>query len=265
MSGGGLFLEAGGWSLSGGQILGDRLEQQDRIGGSVIQVNGKEALLLLLADGMGGHDRGADAAEIAVERAKAAMEDAEGSVPDRLRTGLQSANTAIKDAAGLDDVMGATLVMAVLQGDQIWHASVGDSLLLLADGERVSRLNADHSMGGLLDERVRRGELTPEQAALDPRRHQLRSSLMGGDIALMDVPARPLSLPQEAGVILASDGLNALSPSDVSNIACKSGRAEVIASKLLEQVRASTPSGLDNTSVIICRRKSGKKWFSLFS
>ncbi|MCI4645012.1 MAG: protein phosphatase 2C domain-containing protein [Hyphomonadaceae bacterium] len=251
-----LSLSCDGWQCAGAQILGDRAEQQDDFAGAEIELEGQTGLILALADGMGGHAGGALAAQLAVEGAVAGFRAAEGRVHMRLHAGLARANQAIAEArhegtSALRD-MGCTLLLVALAPGRAWYLSVGDSLLLQAEAWRLKRLNEDHSMAPLVDALVREGSLTREQAAHDPRRHQLRSALTGAPVALVDAPEEPIELPREGCLVLASDGLVAAPHERVSSVLGTPAPPEKQAEGLLQAARAGQVEHLDNTSLIVC-------------
>ena len=206
------------------QIIGDRTEQQDAF---AIHDEGQAEnlsephLLLVLADGMGGHTGGAVASLAAVEAFVEGYRQAEGAVMDRLREGLESANRALDDrirqSPELED-MGCTLVGAAVTEAGIEWISVGDSPMWLVEDNALHRLNADHSMKPVLASMVELGELTAAEAANDGRRHILRSAVMGGEIELVDESDAPVPLGA-CRLILASDGLETLSEPDIAALA----------------------------------------------
>ena len=253
-----LSLSSSDFTCAGAQILGDRKDQQDDLGGRPVEFDGTPGLLLALADGMGGHAGGALAARLAVESALEGFTEPRRSVPARLRAALARANQAIGDARAerpaILNGMGCTLVLAAMVDGKAWYISVGDSLLLLAEGWRLSRLNADHSMAPLVDELVREGRLSPEEGARDPRRHQLRSALTGAPLSLVDAPDEPIEIPPGARLVLASDGLNAASHDAVSATLSSGMATEQQVEALLRAARDGRSEYLDNTSVIVCAR-----------
>ena len=246
-------------ACAGAQILGDRDEQQDDLGGGVSEIDGEPGLFLALADGMGGHAGGALAARLAIEGALTGFAAPRRNTPARLRAALATANQAIADAKAEQPLqysgMGCTLVLAAITGGGVWYLSVGDSLLLLAEGWRLRRLNADHSFAPLVDEMVREGRLTREQGARDPRRHQLRAALTGEPIAMVDAPDEPVSFPPGARVVLASDGVEAAPHDAVSATLGADMPPDQQVQALLDAARQGRAQYLDNTSVIVCARE----------
>src|SRR5437588_195206 len=122
-----------------------------------------------VADGMGGAQAGEVASRIAIDAFEAGLGDS-GSPEERLAGRVREANRQIYDRSRAEhgrEGMGTTLTAAYLDGSNLAIAHVGDSrAYLLRDGE-LKRLTRDHS---LVDELVRQGKLTEEQAAEHPQR-----------------------------------------------------------------------------------------------
>ena len=122
--------------LGFGQSKGGRAYQEDDM--RIVYGGADTDVLMILADGMGGHQGGAVASRLAVETFAEAFEAAEGSVAARLRASLDAANAAVGRRAD-DDAdcwgMGCTLVACVVTRDESAHwVSVGDSPLWLLRG-----------------------------------------------------------------------------------------------------------------------------------
>src|SRR5215203_2944960 len=134
------------------------------------------APLFVVADGMGGAQAGEVASELAVRQFEGGLPD--GRSPAKALADLiQSANAEIHQQARDDpDLagMGTTVTAAYLDGDTVVVAHVGDSrCYLLRDGDLI-RLTRDHS---LVDELIRRGKLTEEQAESHPQRSVITRAL----------------------------------------------------------------------------------------
>ena len=240
------------------QIIGGRSEQQDAFAiHDEARAEGlpQTHLLLVLADGMGGHTGGAIASSTAVEAFVEGYRQAEGPVISRLREGLESANRAlddrIRESPELDD-MGCTLVGAVITEAGVEWISVGDSPMWLVEDNALRRLNADHSMKPVLASMVELGELTAEEAADDGRRHMLRSAVMGGEIELIDESDAPVPLDR-CRLVLASDGLETLSESDIAALAGDSAHDSPggCVDALLTAVSERAVPRQDNATVIV--------------
>ncbi len=241
------------------QIRGRRSHQEDDYGfldACALGRDSREHSLLLVADGMGGHVGGAAASGILREIFVGTYARATGPIIDRLRGCLQSANAAMAEAIAKSpelDSMGSTLVAAVVSREGLHWISVGDSPLWLFRGGALKRLNADHSMAPVLAELAVAGKLTEEEAARDPRRHSLRSAVMGEEIPLIDVSPQALPVEQGDRLLLASDGLMTLGDPQIAALleSTRDGVLEESAAALIQAVEAAGKPHQDNTTLLL--------------
>lgn len=244
-----------GWLPAGYKIRGGRDYQED----AFLIKSGREGgnwLLLLLADGMGGHVGGARASELAVATFAAHFEQAEGAISGRLRAALEAANTAIAEAVAADprlSGMGCTVVACLVTGDQAHWISVGDSWLWCLRAGKLTRLNADHSMRPLLENMVELGRMTQAEVEEDPRLGQLRSVMNGEELTLVDQNARPFALRPGDRLLLASDGIEALGAAAIASLAAAREEPAASVNALLDAVEDLKRPGQDNTTVVVCR------------
>ena len=164
------------------------------------------APLFVVADGMGGAQAGEVASEMAVESF------ADGLPPGPPEKGLvaiiEQANQRIHERSRTEQKragMGTTVTAAYVAEDTVWVAHVGDSrCYVLRDGDLI-RLTHDHS---LVEELMRRGKLTAEQAESHPQRSVITRAL--GPEATVEVDISPY--PAKAGdlFLLCSDGLTSM-------------------------------------------------------
>ena len=130
--------------------------------------------LFVVADGMGGHRGGATASRLCVETIGRAFADGSETAQERLRIGIELANTRIHAAAESDSElagMGTTAVALVLAPDGSGALGwVGDSRVYRFCDGSLERLSTDHSVVG---EMVRAGVITEEEAESHPRRNEL--------------------------------------------------------------------------------------------
>jgi len=232
---------AGRWQGEGSQHQGARPYQEDSW---ALRTLGDGSLLAVVADGMGGHAGGAIASKLAVEAFVHALEQGGG-----LADGLREANEAVgKGAVGKPDLagMGATLVAAQVRGDEVRWISVGDSPFFVVSAGRLERLNADHSMAPQIDEMLKRGLLTEEEAVHHPARHTLREAVMGEPLTLIDKGRRRLGA--DAKLLLCSDGVQTLSAKDIEAGAVKPVRG------LIDAVLAAADEHQDNITVVKLER-----------
>jgi serine/threonine protein phosphatase PrpC len=209
--------------------------------------------LLMVADGVGGLERGEWASEKAVSVVTAELPRhlADHEPRQALQLALEAANQLIWRREQADPAArlgpAATTVVAVIVDDrQLWWANVGDSRAYLVGEDRVQRLTRDHSW---VEEQVRRGSLTPDQARLSERRNVITRSI--GFQPEVDVDTGgPLELRPTDVVVLCSDGLHGLvRDEDIARIV--RGRPSDEATLRLVGL-SNERGGTDNISVIVC-------------
>jgi len=186
--------------------VGGRPSNQDRLG----HWQTDAALLLVLADGMGGHENGEYAAELAVRYAAALFaREAAPRVADPARflcaacLGAHAALLQEEGALGLADTPRTTLVACVVQDGRAHWAHVGDSRLYHLRGERVLERTKDHTrVQKLLDE----GSIGEHDLHVHPERNVLLQCL-GGPVPPRLLPAASAPLARGDVLLLCSDGL----------------------------------------------------------
>jgi protein phosphatase len=239
------------------QIQGQRPYQEDDFG-CVNELDPTDAspraLLMVLADGMGGHNGGAHASQVAVRQFIDAFTHGDGDVTERLEKSLEASNLKIR-ADSQRDVrlkgMGCTLVGVQFIEEGIVWVSVGDSPFWRYRDGVLTQLNADHSMAPVIAMSVSRGELTPEEAARHPQRNALRSALIGEPIPHRDIRETPVRLREGDKFVLASDGLQTLSEDEIADIVSEDADALTLARNLVDAVEAKARRGQDNATVIV--------------
>jgi len=244
--------------FAGRQMRGARERQEDAYAFSDIPGNDgrTEGLLVVVADGMGGHNSGELASELALEAFVDSFHRGLGPVRERLQKSMTASNAALakelKRSPELEG-MGTTLVAAAIKADGIHWISVGDSVLYLLRNGVLKRLNADHSFRPYLREMIQTGELTPEKAAKHPFRNLLRSALLGEEIELTDSPEHPLPLEEGDMILGATDGLQTLSDEEIARLLARTPRTEAAtpAGDLLRAVQDANKPKQDNATVAV--------------
>jgi serine/threonine protein phosphatase PrpC len=165
--------------------------------------------LFVVADGMGGQERGEQASSMAVEIIPRALRDqlaANAPAGEAVQRALAEANAAIVEAGRAQPEgrrMGTTAVLALKHQDQVYVAGLGDSRAYLIRGDRVEQLTMDHSVAAAL---VACGALTPEEARHSPYQHVLHKFL--GCAGMQDgAEVHPFTPQPGDRLLLASDGL----------------------------------------------------------
>ena len=247
--------------FAGAQIAGKRAYQEDAFAFRDRTGDGA-GLVCLLADGMGGHAAGDVAAQLSISVFAEELEGLSSPLHGQFMRALDQANRAISRTAKDDPDkagMGCTFVAAEITDGQCHWISIGDSPLFYVSGTSIRRINADHSMAVQLDAAAERGEITREEAANSSSRNVLLSALTGDPITRVDQSKSGQVLAPGDWIILASDGIETLTPDEIVNII--SGRpnanAEEVCASLLEAVEARDRSGQDNATVLAVRISTG--------
>jgi len=205
--------------------------------------------LFVVADGMGGAQAGEVASRIAVESFAAGLNDA-ASAEESLATRALDANARIYELAQNDPDhagMGTTLTAVYVGEREVAIAHVGDSrAYCLRDGELL-RLTDDHS---LVDELIRQGRLTPEEAEDHPQRSIITRAL--GPEEAVEVDTRTFHARAGDVYLLCSDGLTTmLSEARLAQVLLSHSRLRDAGEALIAQ--ANEAGGRDNITVILLR------------
>ena len=227
---------------------------QDYVYASVTPV-GNLPNLLILADGMGGHNAGDYASRYTVEAIVDSVKRSRESSPITIiRTAIQQANRAVIEKSQTDidlEGMGTTVVAATVMDGELCVANVGDSRLYLI-GDTIKQITKDHSY---VQEMVRRGEIAPEAARMHPDRNIITRAIGGGyDI---EVDFFEVELNKKDRILMCSDGLtDMLRDQEIFDIICKKQDLSAIVENLIDT--ANEYGGNDNITVILAEPFSGE-------
>jgi protein phosphatase len=204
--------------------------------------------LYAIADGMGGHRGGAEAARLAMTtlaRHAPALIDAGG---EELVEALVDANRVILRAGDEDDAlrgMATTCTAALVRGRVARIAHVGDSRAYLWRGGRLAQLTDDHSVVAQL---VRQGHLTADEAAVHPGRNVIFRAL--GTAPDLDVDTVEAVLDAGDRLLLCSDGLtNMAADAAIASILGEVFDTRAAVDALVAYANAA--GGTDNISVVL--------------
>ncbi len=206
--------------------------------------------LYMVADGMGGHAAGEVASRIAVETIEREYQaSATGDVAADLARLLQQANAEVHRQAQTSgrEGMGTTIVCAVIRGDELFLAHIGDSRAYLLRGDGLHRLTEDHT---LVSEQVRHGILAPEEAVDHPQRHVLSRALGARPEVAAEING-PIHLLAGDVLLLCSDGISGYVDEEQIAYALRTNHADpqVAADRLTELADAA--GGHDNATAIV--------------
>lgn len=202
--------------------------------------------LYVVADGMGGHAAGEVASEIAVNTIVAAAPahaDAQG-LADAVVEANREVIEASHDERGREG-MGCTVTAALLEGERLVIAQVGDSRAYLMHKGELQQVTRDHS---LMAELIEAGDITPEEARVHPKRSVITRAL--GSDPLMQPDIYELNVEAGDRLLLCSDGLSTMLTDDrIADTLGRIGDAQRCASQLVNE--AIEAGGYDNITVIV--------------
>jgi serine/threonine protein phosphatase PrpC len=205
--------------------------------------------LFVVADGMGGAQAGEVASRLAVEPFRDGLHDttdAEGALAQYARAAnvsIHERSQANAEHAG----MGTTLTAVYVGAEEVAIAHVGDSrAYCLRDGELL-RLTDDHS---LVDELIRQGKLTPEEAVEHPQRSVITRAL--GPEPEVEIDTRSYRARDGDVYLLCSDGLTTMVPdAQLAEILLTQPHLRDAGEALI--AAANEAGGRDNITVLLLR------------
>jgi serine/threonine protein phosphatase PrpC len=245
------------------QWIGARKVQED----CTRAVARKSGAGVILADGMGGYHGGREASTIICSTMASLLSGECAWSDEALADALHTAQHAIRERAQGDlRNMGATALAVAIEAGALHWLSVGDSPLLLVRDGAVTRLNADHSFTPILDEMVRRGDMTAEQAAQNPQRGVLRSVVAATKPALIETAIKEDFVLPGDFIIASSDGILSLDDRTIAAAALSAkGNPKSLARGLISCVKALHKPDQDNVSLaIFAASERHSSWLSLF-
>lgn len=217
--------------------------------------------LYIVADGMGGHQYGEVASEIAVRNMASHViqklyiplfnstpNSPDESLQEIMQAGVQDAHQAIiKQVPG----GGTTLTAALILGDQLTIAHVGDSRAYhITENGVMNPLTRDHSLVSRL---VELGQISTDEAAVHPQRNVLYRALGQGEP--FDPDIKTTQLPDSGYLFLCSDGLWGVVPDDqIHDMIMQACSPEDACQNLVQA--ANHAGGPDNITAILVRLPS---------
>ncbi len=202
--------------------------------------------LFAVADGMGGHEAGEVASEIAINTlAELAPAGPDG---DALARAVVAANLEVIKAPGQGigrEGMGTTLTAAILEGERLVIAQVGDSRAYLLHQGRLQQLTRDHS---LMADMIEAGQLTEAEARVHPNRSVITRAI--GSDPHMQPDIYELNVETGDRILLCSDGIcTMIEDPEIARIMGSSETAQECADNLV--AAALDAGGYDNATAIV--------------
>jgi serine/threonine protein phosphatase PrpC len=224
-----------------------------------------DAMLFLVADGMGGHAAGEIASRIAVDSISEFIlhtKEDDGTWPhaydeqfkrstNRLMAAVRLANTRVLEAMRKDARlrgMGTTVVACLADGETMSVAHVGDSRAYMVRDGHLKRITNDHSW---VFEQVQAGMLTEAEAEKHPLRNVITRAL--GGALQVNPDASEIELKAGDVFLLCSDGLTGMVPEEeiLKVVTGSNGDLQKACQRLIEE--ANERGGLDNVTAILVK------------
>lgn len=233
--------------------LGARNSNQDRMG----YCFSREALLAVVADGMGGHMRGEVAAQLAMQAAAAhfqrmaqpRLRDPAAFLDEALRAGHRDLHR-YRELHDMPECPRTTIVACVIQDDHAWWAHAGDSRLYVIRRSKVVARTRDHSK---VENLVNLGLITAEESETHPERNKVLNCLGSPFEPSVEVNSR-FPLRSDDVVLLCSDGF--WSGHRENEIATALSEADPVAETVPRLVRRAVERNgvnADNTTALALR------------
>lgn len=221
----------------------------------VADLNGR--VLAIVADGMGGHQAGDIASRLAVERIVKELRHLDGQLDaedarEQLMNAVLLANREVYDYAVNHPEcsgMGTTVVAALLGESSVITAHIGDSRLYFYNADGLVMKTEDHS---LVNELLKSGQITEEEASVHPHRNVIMRSLGTEPDVLVDLGQFEWS--EGDVVLICSDGLtNKVGHASLENWLQKQISLQAKVDGLVQE--ALDAGGEDNITLVAVQKK----------
>ncbi|TSI11455.1 Stp1/IreP family PP2C-type Ser/Thr phosphatase [Lysinibacillus sp. BW-2-10] len=218
--------------------------------------------LAILADGMGGHNAGDVASEMAIEEMKShflQVDQAQLETPDAKKTWLDDVISTINNKIYQHSLshegcngMGTTLIAVLIDEQDCVVAHIGDSRVYYFTSEHVALITRDHSYVNVL---LDHGEISEEEAENHPQKNFIVKSL--GTESTIDPDFYNFTLEQSSYLLICSDGLsNKITTDEMAAILALPMSINEKGKKLIQL--ANDSGGEDNISVILLSLNDGE-------
>lgn len=215
--------------------------------------NQANQVLAIVADGMGGHSAGEVASELATNFIQQKWEkevqfqqatELEAWILETVKEANDVVYTEAKEQVEFEG-MGTTVVLAACTDEFITIAHIGDSRGYLYNDGKLKQLTEDHS---LVNELLRAGQISPDDAAYHPRKNVLVRAL--GTEAMTECEIQTIGWEVEDKLLLCSDGLtNKLMDAEIEDILSKQAVLQEIGEEMIGL--ANERGGEDNISIAL--------------
>lgn len=216
----------------------------------------EKGYMLIVADGMGGHQAGEVASGMAADIiSREYYSQKNNTVEKELGQALILANKTIYEKASSQTAyqgMGTTCTVLVVIGQEVYYAHVGDSRAYIQKGNSIMQITEDHTY---VQQLVNNGDITAAEAAVHPKRNILTNAM--GTKPQMRVDTGKCKYRFEKGdrLLLCSDGLYDYLKDEELNKILAENNLNNAASVMIELAKAR--GGHDNITVVIAEQDNG--------
>lgn len=221
------------------------------------EVASQKGYLLVVADGMGGHEAGEVASRIAAETVSEYYYNAEASLSTEksLAKSLAAANKRIYNMSAANKMykgMGTTCTCVAVVGDSIFFGHVGDSrAYLIRANQTIEQITTDHTY---VQELVKNGEISLEEAAHHPKRNILTNAMGTKPDTMVDTGVHRTKLGDGDRILLCSDGLYEYVKDDEMVSILQNRNLHEAAAIFIQE--AKKRGGHDNITVVLAERNN---------
>lgn len=214
----------------------------------------EKGYMLIVADGMGGHQAGEVASRMATDIISHEYFKLNGnSVEKNLAKVLTLANKNIFEKASSSDAhkgMGTTCTVLVVIDKTVYYAHVGDSRAYMQKGNSIMQITTDHTY---VQELVNNGDITEAEAAVHPKRNILTNAMGTKPDMRVDTGKFGYTLEDNDRLLLCSDGLYDYLNADELKEILLANDIKTASQIMIQQAKAR--GGHDNITVVIAERK----------
>lgn len=206
--------------------------------------------MILVADGMGGHNAGNIASQMAAKIIADNFEVISRNIDYKVFIEKVSklANHEIYKAAMLNPEyakMGTTLSFAIFDFEKMYTGHVGDSRIYFINSKRIKQITRDHTV---IQEMMDNGSMTEQEASASPLKNVLLQAL--GTSKKLSIEIKEIKLPPRFKILICSDGLSSfVNDSELQEIITKNISIEQRLEELIEL--AKIKDGSDNITAIL--------------
>ena len=220
---------------------------------TVLKGSDEFSYLVVIADGMGGHQRGELASSTAVHycserlarqiHPSMSIEEVEQVLSDIIaKTNLKVYLQSLENPE--NNGMGTTLTVGLFLHDQLIIGHVGDARVFLLRGHKLRSITKDHT---LVQAMVDKGDITAEQAMVHPKRNVITRALGTPELTVADIYL--VKVQKEDKFLFSTDGLHDyVDLNDVKEILRNEKDPEIACARLVDL--ANSEAGADNVTVI---------------